>query len=106
LRALAHRNFRLFFVGQGVSLVGTWMQSLAMSWLVYRLTDSAFLLGLVNFAAQIPSFFLAPVAGVLTDRWNRHRTIMATQTLAMLQAFLLAALTLTGHAEIWVIIVL
>lgn len=106
LRALAHRNFRLFFVGQGVSLVGTWMQSLAMSWLVYRLTDSAFLLGLVNFAAQIPSFFLAPVAGVLTDRWNRHRTLVVTQTLAMLQAFVLAGLTLTGHAEIWVIIVL
>src|SRR5947209_17738261 len=104
LRALGHRNFRLYFVGQGVSLTGTWMQSLAMSWLVYRLTDSAFLLGLVNFAGQIPSFFLAPVAGVLTDRWNRHRTLVATQTLAMLQAFVLAGLTLTGHAEIWVII--
>lgn len=106
LRALSHRNFRLFFIGQGVSLIGTWMQSLAMSWLVYRLTDSAFLLGLVNFAGQIPSFFLAPVAGVLSDRLNRHRTLVVTQTLAMLQAFLLAALTLTGEMRIGTIIAL
>ena len=72
-RALGHRNFRLFFVGQTVSLIGTWMQRIAVGWLVYRLTDSAFLLGLVGFAGQIPAFFLAPFAGVLADRWNRHR---------------------------------
>ena len=81
---LKYRNFRLFFFGQGISLIGTWMQQVAMMWLVYRLTDSAFLLGLVGFCSQIPSFFLAPVAGVFTDRWNLHRTIIVTQSLAMM----------------------
>jgi len=75
LGALRHRNFRLFFWGQGVSLIGTWMQQVAMIWLVYRLSKSAFLLGLVGFCSQIPSFCLAPIAGVYTDRWNLHRTI-------------------------------
>ena len=70
---LKYRNFRLFFFGQGISLIGTWMQQVAMIWLVYRLSNSAFLLGLVGFCSQIPSFFLAPVAGVFTDRWNLHR---------------------------------
>src|SRR5205823_5576673 len=83
-----------------VSLVGTWMQSVAMSWLVYDLTRDAFLLGLVGFSGQIPSFFLAPVAGVLTDRWNRHRVLVATQTLAMIQAFALAGLTLAGAVSV------
>lgn len=100
-RALAHRNFRLFFLGQGVSLTGTWMQQVAMSWVVFLLTRdhglehqdaSAYWLGLVGFAGQIPAFFLAPVAGVLADHLNRHRLIMFTQTLAMAQAFLLAGL--------------
>src|ERR671928_1940157 len=79
LRALGHRNYRLFFSGQSVSLVGTWMTRIATSWLVYRLTGSALLLGVVGFAGQIPSFLLAPFAGVLVDRWSRHRLLIATQ---------------------------
>ncbi len=71
LRALRHRNYRLFFGGQAVSLVGTWMQQIAMSWLVYRMTDSPFLLGFVGFASQIPAFLFSPIAGVYADRWNR-----------------------------------
>src|ERR1051326_2166774 len=90
LRALGHRNYRLFFSGQSVSLIGTWMTRIATSWLVYRLTGSALLLGVVGFAGQIPSFILAPFAGVLVDRWNRHRLLVATQVLAMLQALALA----------------
>ncbi len=96
LGVLKYRNFRLFFFGQSISLIGTWMQQVAMIWLAYRLTGSPFLLGLVGFCSQIPSFFMAPLAGVFTDRWNLHRTIIATQSLAMLQATVLAVLTLTG----------
>jgi MFS family permease len=99
VRALAHRNFRLFFLGQTISLVGTWMQQVAMTWLVYDLTRSPFLLGVVGFSGQIPTFFLAPLAGVLTDRWKRHRALLATQSLAMLQAFLLYGLTLTDLSD-------
>ena len=106
LRALRHRNFRLFVFGQGVSLIGTWMQQVAMIWLVYRLSNSAFLLGLVGFCSQIPSFFLAPLAGVFTDRWNLHRTILLTQSLAMCQAMILAGLTLTGTVAVWHVLVL
>jgi MFS family permease len=106
LRAFAHRNFRLFFLGQGISLIGTWMQQLAMTWLVYRFSNSAFLLGVVGFSGQIPVFFLSPVVGVLVDRLNRHRLLLLTQTLAMLQAFLLAYLTLAGLVEVWAVIVL
>jgi MFS family permease len=95
-RALYHRNYRLFFGGQGISLIGTWMQQIAMSWLVYRMTNSAFLLGLIGFSSQICSFFFSPFAGVLSDRWNRHHILVATQSLALVQAFLLATLTLTG----------
>jgi MFS family permease len=94
LRALAHRNYRLFFGGQSISLIGTWMTRIATSWLVYRLTGSAWLLGLVGFAGQLPVFLLAPFAGVWIDRWDRHRTLVVTQILAMLQSFALAALTL------------
>jgi MFS family permease len=79
-RALGARNYRLFFAGQSISLIGTWMQQIAMIWLVYRLTHSAFLLGVVGFAGQIPTFLLAPFTGVLADRWNRHRTIVVTQS--------------------------
>jgi MFS family permease len=75
IRALRHRNFRLFFGGQGISLIGTWMQRIALGWLVYRLTNSPFLLGFVGFAGQIPAFLLAPLAGVLADRWNRQRIL-------------------------------
>ena len=95
-RALYSRNYRLFFGGQGISLIGTWMQQIAMSWLVYRLTNSAFLLGLIGFSSQIASLFFSPFAGVLSDRWNRHHILVVTQLLAMIQAFILASLTLTG----------
>ncbi len=106
LRALKHRNFRLFFFGQSISLIGTWMQQVAMIWLVYRLSNSAFLLGLVGFCSQIPSFFLAPVAGVFTDRWKLHRTILLTQSLAMCQALMLAVLILTGTIAVWHVLAL
>ena len=106
LGALKHRNFRLFFFGQSISLIGTWMQQVAMIWLVYRLSNSEFLLGLVGFCSQIPSFFLAPVAGVFTDRWNLHRTILLTQSLAMCQALVLALLALTGTVAIWHVLAL
>lgn len=106
IRALRHRNYRLFFLGQSVSLVGTWMQQTAMIWLVYRLSDSPLMLGLVGFAGQIPAFLLAPLAGVLTDRWNRHRTLLATQSLAMLHAFLFVALVGSGVIAVWHLIVL
>jgi MFS family permease len=99
-RALRHRNFRLFLGGQIVSLAGTWMQQLALSWLVYRLTRSPLLLGLVGFAGQIPSLLLAPVAGAWADRGNRRRIVIATQALAMVQALLLAALVLRGTVSI------
>src|SRR5438067_9031245 len=81
-RALRHRNYRLFFMGQGTSLIGTWLTRVATSWLVYRLTSSAMLLGLIGFAGQIPTFLVAPIAGVLVDRWNRHRVLVVTQVLA------------------------
>ncbi len=105
-RALAHRNFRLFFYGQTISLVGTWMTRIATGWLVYRLTGSAFLLGVVGFAGQFPSFVLAPFAGVFVDRWNRHRLLIFTQVLAMLQALTMAVLTLGGWITIWQVVVL
>jgi MFS family permease len=106
LRALSSRNYRLFVAGQSISLVGTWMQQVAMSWLTYRLTGSAFLLGVVGFTSQIPTLLLSPVAGVLADRWNRRRLLIVTQALAMLQAALLAATVLTGIVHVWYIIVL
>src|SRR5512138_1106340 len=92
LRALRHRNFQLFFGGQLISLVGTWMQTVAESWLVYRLTGSSVLLGAVGFCAQIPVFLLAPIGGIVADRFNRRRVVIATQTAAMLLALTLAAL--------------
>ena len=105
-RALRHRNFRLFFAGQGVSLIGSWIQWTTMGWLVYDLTGSQRMLGTVNFASQIPAFFLAGIAGALADRWNRRRLVIATQTLAACQAGALAALTLTGAVQPWHIIAL
>lgn len=104
--ALQYKNYRLFFGGQGVSLIGTWMQRIAMSWLVYRLTNSAFLLGLVGFTSQIPIFLLTPFAGVLADRMNRRRVLVVTQTLAMIQAFVLTVLVLTGTTAVWHIVCL
>jgi MFS family permease len=105
-RALYSRNYRLFFGGQGVSLIGTWMQQIAMSWLVYRLTNSAFLLGLIGFSSQICSFFFSPFAGIISDRWNRHHILVVTQSLAMVQAFILAFLTLTGIIALYHLIIL
>lgn len=105
-RALRHRNFRLFFSGQSISLIGSWMTRVATSWLVYKLTKSAVLLGTVGFAGQIPTFLLAPIAGVLVDRWNRRTVLLWTQALAMVQSLLLAWLTLTGRVTIAEILVL
>ena len=100
LRALGHRNFRLFFCGQSVSLIGTWMTRLATSWLVYRLTGSSLLLGAVSFAGQIPTFFLSPLAGVWIDRWDRRRVLLVTQLLAAVQSLALAALALSGRITV------
>ncbi len=94
-RSLRSRNYRLFFAGQSISLIGTWLTRVATAWLVYRLTHSALLLGVVGFAAQIPTFFLAPIAGVWVDRWDRHRVLVVTQVLAMIQSALLAAFAIT-----------
>ena len=104
LRAFKHRNYRLFFSGQGISLIGTWMQQIALGWLVYRLTDSAFLLGLVSFSSQIPTFLLASFAGVLADRYDKHKIIIITQIMAMIQASMLAILTLTDSIHVWHVI--
>lgn len=106
LRALKSQNFKLFVAGQGISLVGTWMQQVAMSWLIYRLTGSALMLGVIGFTTQIPVFLLAPFAGVLADRWDRRRLLVITQTLAMLQAATLAVLIFTGVVQVWQIILL
>jgi MFS family permease len=103
-RSLRHRNFRLYFGGQSISLIGTWMTRLATSWLVYRLTGSAFLLGVVGFAGQIPTFLFAPFAGVWIDRLDRRQVLVVTQILAMLQSLALAALTLARHINIHEII--
>lgn len=99
-RALRHRNYRLFFGGQSLSLIGTWLTRVATSWLVYRLTGSSLALGVVGFAGQIPTFLVAPIAGVWVDRWNRHRVLVATQTLAMLQSAALAALALSRTIDL------
>ena len=101
-----HRNYRLYFIGQGISLVGFWMQAIAQSWLVYRLTGSTVLLGVVGFASQSPVFFISPFAGVLADRINRRRILLVTQTLMMSFAFVLATLTLTGVIQVWEIVTL
>src|ERR1700757_1222929 len=105
-RALRHSNFRLFFGGQSISLIGTWMTRIATAWLVYRLTKSALLLGTVSFVGQIPTFVLAPFAGVFVDRVNRRSVLIWTQTLAMLQSLALAALTLTHVVTINEILIL
>ncbi len=105
-RALGYKNFRLFFLGQTISLTGTWMQNVALGWLIYKLTNSSFWLGAVIFFVQLPSFLLSPFAGVFVDRWNKHRIIVVAQILAMIQAFAFAILTLTNHINIWQIIML
>jgi MFS family permease len=105
-RALRHRNFRLFIGGQIVSLVGTWMQNVAQSWLVYRLTHSEMLLGTTWFCSQIAVFALGPLGGIVSDRYSRQKVVIATQALSMLQAFALAALTLTGRVQVWHVLLL
>src|SRR5271169_4276741 len=106
VRALRHRNFQLFFAGQLISLVGTWMQTVAQGWLVYRLTGSTLLLGTVGFVSQIPVFLIAPIGGIVADRSKRHRVVIATQAAAMVLAFILAVLTLTHRIQVWQIMVL
>ena len=106
VRALRHRNFQLFFAGQMISLIGTWMQIVAQSWLVYRITGSTLLLGTVGFASQIPVFLVAPIGGIVADRVNRHRVVIATQISSMILAFILAILTLTNRIHVWEIVVL
>ena len=106
LRALRHRNFQLFFSGQLISLVGTWMQSVAQAWLVYRLTGSALLLGAVGFSSQFPVFLVAPFGGIAADRMNRQRLVIATQTASMILAAILAWLTLSNRVHVWHIFVL
>ncbi|HEX2166811.1 MAG TPA: MFS transporter [Longimicrobiales bacterium] len=107
LRALRHRNFRIFTLGQSLSLIGTWMQQVAIGWLVYRLTGSAFLLGVVGFMSQGPGFVLAPFAGEFADRYSRHRIVIATQTVMMVQALLLGALVLTDNISVgWILVLM
>jgi MFS family permease len=105
-RALAHRNFRLYLAGQGISIIGTWMQQVAMAWLVFQLTGSPLWLGLVGFAGQIPALFLTPLAGSLIDRSQRHHLLLVTQSISLVQALVLTLLTLTGMVEAWHILVL
>jgi MFS family permease len=106
LRAFRYRNFRLFFTGQSISLIGTWMQAIAMSWLVYRMTGSAFLLGLTGFLSQIPILLFAPFAGWLCDRFNRKRLLLVSQVLLALQGAAMAMLTISGTIEVWHVIAL
>ena len=105
-RALQHRNFRLFFSGQLISLIGTWMQNVAQSWLIYRLTGSSVLLGAIGFAGQIPLFLLGPLGGIAADRFDRRRIVIATQAASMVLAFALAGLTLSGSVRVWQVFVL
>jgi MFS family permease len=106
LRSFRHRNFALFFSGQIVSLIGTWMQSVAESWLVYRLTKSSALLGTVAFAALVPSFVLSPFGGLVADRFDKRRVLVLTQSIAMTLALILSALTITGVVRVWHLITL
>jgi len=100
-RALVHRNYRLFLLGQGISLIGTWMQQVALAWLLYRLTGSPALLGMISFASQIPSLILSPLAGVAADRWNRHRALFVTQGLSMIQSVLVVVVVYSGGDLVW-----
>jgi len=99
-KAFRNKNFVLFFAGQSVSQIGTWMQRTAVSWVIYSLTHSAFMLGLAVFAQQFPSFLLSLPGGVISDRYSRHKILLITQTASMLQAILLAVLILTNHYSI------
>jgi MFS family permease len=105
-RSLKHRNYRLFFAGQSVSLIGTWMQRIALPWLVYSMTGSALLLGIVALASYMPTFLIAPFAGAIIDRWDRYKVLVITQVLFMVQAFSMAALYFAGAAEVWNVLLL
>ena len=105
-RTLQSRNYRLFFIGQFISLIGTWIQQIAVSWLIYKMTNSVFLLGLVGFVSQFPTFVITPFAGVWSDRFNRHKILVWTQTLSLIQALVLAILVLSGAITVWQIILL
>jgi len=106
LRAFRHRNFRLFYAGQAISLIGTWIQQIALSWFVYRTTGSGFLLGLVTFCSQIPMLLFLPLAGLFSDRYDRRNLMIVAYLLAMIQAVALGVLTLTGAIQIWQILAL
>ncbi|MGD0144019.1 MAG: MFS transporter, partial [Rhizomicrobium sp.] len=106
LRVFRHRNYRLFFAGQLISLMGTWMQSVAQGWLVYTLTHSPFLLGLTSFCGLVPVFFMSAFGGTISDRVDRRRMLIVTQSLSMLQAAILAGLTLAHVVQVWEVIVL
>jgi len=106
LRSLAYRNYRIYFIGQGLSLIGTWMQQVAMAWLVYRMTGSAWWLGIVGFAGRIPVLPLAPIGGVVADRWSRKRILYVTNAIAATQAAVLAVLVMTGAVEVWHVVAL
>jgi len=105
-RALRNKNYRLFFYGQSLSLLGTWIQQVALSWLIYSVTNSPFLLGFVMFAGQLPTFFIAPFAGVLADKYDKHKIIVITQVVSMLQAILLAIFVLTDNINVNILIIL
>src|SRR6201995_3440602 len=100
-RAFSSRNYRLFFMGQSVSLVGTWMQKTAVSWVIYTLTHSTFMLGLTLFASLFPSFLLSMIGGVVSDRYDRYKVLLTTQVASLIQALLLAILILLKHYEVW-----
>src|ERR1700759_4476834 len=100
-RAFHSRNYRLYFSGQSVSLIGTWMQRTAVSWVVYTLTHSAFMLGLSLFASQFPSFLLSPLGGVISDRYHRYKVLLFTQVASLVQSVLLTILIFTGHYVVW-----
>lgn len=106
LRALSYPNFRLYFSGQAISLIGTWMQRMAVSWLVFQMTHSEFMLGLVVFCGQIPIMLLSPYGGAFTDRHSRYKTLLATQIASMVQAGILAGLVISGHYNVLTIIIL
>lgn len=105
-RALRHRNYRLFFAGQFVSLTGTWIQQVALSWLIYSLTKSPLLMGLIMFAGSIPSLLVSPFAGVFIDRFNQYKVLVILQILFMIEAFIIAVLAMTGVIQVWHIVVL
>src|ERR1700746_160796 len=105
-RAFRNRNYALFFTGQSISQIGTWMQRTAVSWVVYSMTDSTFMLGLTIFATQFPSFLLSLYGGIVSDRYDRFKILLVTQTASMIQAIVLAILTLTHHYVVWQILAL